>query len=261
MHVAIIQARHQGDALSYHRMNDTIATVRRVKYEEATTSTPFPGTGRVEFTLLYKGSGEIPSNARFQIVLRDGATKQVLHTVRTFAGAQDTTITENISIDYPGRMVSLGISAMNVPNSARYTLERWFFGEDSAGARMSKISTASNVIGTSRQLPSTFALHPNHPNPFNPSTQIRFDLPEASNVSLVVYDILGRQVLELVSGEYEAGYHSVTWNASSFASGVYLARFVARQIEGRRFDSSSGQATDASGVVKLSTTQKLVLTK
>ncbi|HEX9657881.1 MAG TPA: hypothetical protein VGB89_13320 [Bacteroidota bacterium] len=49
--------------------------------------------------------------------------------------------------------------------------------------------------------------------------------------------------------------------ASSFASGVYLARFTARQIEGRRFDSSSGQATDASGVVKLSTTQKLVLTK
>jgi len=104
------------------------------------------------------------------------------------------------------------------------------------------------------QLPTVFRVSQNHPNPFNPTTHFRFDLPEPSNVSLIIYDILGRQVAELVSGEYEAGYHSVTWNASSFASGVYLARFTARQIEG-------GQATDASGTVKLSTTQKLVLTK
>ena len=103
-------------------------------------------------------------------------------------------------------------------------------------------------------LPTSFGLSQNHPNPFNPSTQIRFDLPEASNVTLIIYDILGRQVAELAGGEYEAGYHSVTWNASSFASGVYLARFTARQIEG-------GQATDASGAVQLSTTRKLVLTK
>jgi hypothetical protein len=89
-------------------------------------------------------------------------------------------------------------------------------------------------------------LYPNHPNPFNPSTQFRFELPEPSNVTLVIYDILGRQVAELLKGEFEAGYHSITWNASSFASGIYLARFT---------------AIDASGAVKLSTTQKLVLTK
>jgi len=115
-------------------------------------------------------------------------------------------------------------------------------------------SILSNSTQIKRTKPTSFALHPNHPNPFNPTTTIRFDLPEGSNVSLVIYDILGRQVAELVKGQYEAGYHSVTWNASSFAGGVYLVRFVARQIEG-------GQATDASGAVKLSTTQKLVLTK
>jgi len=115
------------------------------------------------------------------------------------------------------------------------------------------------LVGNS--LPTRFELERNYPNPFNPVTMFEFALPELSNVTLVIYDILGRQVAELAAGEYEAGYHSVTWNASSFASGVYLARFVARQIEGRRFDSSSGQATDASGAVRLATTQKLVLTK
>ena len=94
--------------------------------------------------------------------------------------------------------------------------------------------------------PKEFSLRPGFPNPFNPSTQIRFDLAEASNVTLVIYDILGRQVAELVKGEVEAGYHSIIWNASSFASGIYLARFI---------------ATHANGAVRLSTTQKLLLTK
>lgn len=75
------------------------------------------------------------------------------------------------------------------------------------------------------QLPTVFALHQNYPNPFNPSTQIKFDLPEPSTVLLIIYDVLGRQVAELASGYHEAGYHSVTWNPSNKASGVYLARF------------------------------------
>jgi hypothetical protein len=159
--------------------------------------------------------------------------------------------------------------AFSVPavGHVRFSVEPLFFNnpdhvvlieeitlQDTSSTRLAK--SASHEV-----LPQAFFLHPNHPNPFNPSTTISFDVPEVSHVSLVVYDVLGRQVAGLVNGSYEAGYHSVTWNASSFASGVYLARFTARQIEGRRFDSSSGQATDASGAVKLSTTQKLVLTK
>ncbi len=95
-------------------------------------------------------------------------------------------------------------------------------------------------------LPTEFALHLNYPNPFNPSTTINYDLPEASNVSLVVYDVLGRKVIDLVSGSKEAGYHSAIWNASSIASGVYFARFT---------------ATDANGQVKLSKVNKLLLAK
>ena len=76
-------------------------------------------------------------------------------------------------------------------------------------------------------LPETFALHQNYPNPFNPSTTIRFDLPEASNVSLVIFDMMGREVATLISGPAEAGYHFVQWDGtnsigSSVAAGVYI---------------------------------------
>ncbi len=82
-------------------------------------------------------------------------------------------------------------------------------------------------------LPTAFVLHQNYPNPFNPSTEIKFDLPEASTVSLVIYDVLGRQVAELETGYREAGYRSVTWNASNHASGVYFARFNVTSVDGK----------------------------
>ena len=76
-------------------------------------------------------------------------------------------------------------------------------------------------------LPETFALHQNYPNPFNPSTTIRFDLPEASNVSLVIFDMMGREVATLMSGQADAGYHFIQWDGtnsigSSVAAGVYI---------------------------------------
>ena len=75
--------------------------------------------------------------------------------------------------------------------------------------------------------PSEFELDQNYPNPFNPSTTINFTLPEESRVNLTIYDILGRQMTELVNGKLSAGYYSVLWNAANFASGVYFYRLRA----------------------------------
>jgi hypothetical protein len=87
-----------------------------------------------------------------------------------------------------------------------------------------QITSAVSEIGA---LPREFALHPNRPNPFNPTTQIAYDLPRASVVSLKVFDVLGREVATLADGVQPAGSHTVLFNGSELASGVYLCRLQA----------------------------------
>ncbi len=76
-------------------------------------------------------------------------------------------------------------------------------------------------VNESEVLPADFKLEQNYPNPFNPSTIINFSVPEASTVSLKIYDVLGREAATLVNKEMNAGRYHFTWNASQFASGVY----------------------------------------
>jgi len=75
-------------------------------------------------------------------------------------------------------------------------------------------------------LPTVSSLAQNYPNPFNANTNISFDLAEAGNVSLNVYDITGRLVVTLVDGQMDAGSHVVAWDASSVSSGVYFYKLT-----------------------------------
>jgi hypothetical protein len=85
----------------------------------------------------------------------------------------------------------------------------------------------SNVIEVNAGLPKTFALEQNYPNPFNPTTVISYQLPVASEVSLKVYDVLGREVMTLVNGRQDAGSYNLTLNAANLSSGVYFYRLQA----------------------------------
>jgi hypothetical protein len=82
------------------------------------------------------------------------------------------------------------------------------------------------------QIPAKFDLHQNFPNPFNPQTEIRFDLPEEAHVQVVIFDLLGREVRTLVDKDAKAGYHSIVWDGKdrsgqTVASGVYLYQMSA----------------------------------
>ena len=72
-----------------------------------------------------------------------------------------------------------------------------------------------------------FALEQNFPNPFNPTTSIRYHLPSSSHVQLTVTDLLGREAATLVNGRQEAGAHEIPFDASRLTSGVYLYRLTA----------------------------------
>ncbi|MCC6396332.1 MAG: T9SS type A sorting domain-containing protein [Bacteroidetes bacterium] len=74
------------------------------------------------------------------------------------------------------------------------------------------------------EVPATYSLGQAYPNPFNPSTRIRFALPESGQVRLLVYNQLGQVVKELVNGFRSAGYHEVTFDTAGLPSGVYLYR-------------------------------------
>lgn len=78
-------------------------------------------------------------------------------------------------------------------------------------------------------LPDSFELSQNYPNPFNPSTNIQFSLPIQSNVSLNIYDLLGREVAQLENGELQAGVHTYRWDARNLASGIYIYRLISDQ--------------------------------
>ncbi len=87
-----------------------------------------------------------------------------------------------------------------------------------------KSTISQNNEKAAQIVPDKIALEQNFPNPFNPTTTINYQLPEKNYVTLKIYDILGNQVKTLVDQEVEAGYHSVRWNASGLASGVYFCR-------------------------------------
>jgi hypothetical protein len=95
----------------------------------------------------------------------------------------------------------------------------------------------SDVVEVEVIAPDVFTLEQNYPNPFNPSTMIRFSLAADSKVSLTVFDVLGQEVANLVSGNLAAGSHEINFNASNVNSGVYFYRIDATAVDGTNFTS------------------------
>ncbi len=131
-------------------------------------------------------------------------------------------------ISYDRETISSGgISAVKLSGDPNLDMSLDFVDAADAEGRPLQIN-----IKETAAVPGTFALHQNVPNPFNPSTEIRFDLAAPQHVTLSVYNILGQEVIRLADRDYPAGSHSVVWDGVDgsgrpAASGMYFYRIVA----------------------------------
>jgi len=82
----------------------------------------------------------------------------------------------------------------------------------------------------SGNIPTEYKLYENYPNPFNPSTTIKFDLPRESLVKITIYDIIGREVEVLVNESKEPGRYEILWDASKYSSGAYMYKIEAKDF-------------------------------
>jgi plastocyanin len=88
------------------------------------------------------------------------------------------------------------------------------------------VNSASDVQTSNNNVPDSYNLKQNFPNPFNPSTKISFSLPQKSNVTLKIYNAIGQEIKTLMEGETDAGIHEIEFNGSNLPSGIYFYRLL-----------------------------------
>ncbi len=149
-----------------------------------------------------------------------------------FVDSVATTVDFGSSPLQPGetRDFSVHIFTMTQDGSATVVVEAHNMANPAESYAHTLTGRTSPVSVEDEVLPTGFMLDQNYPNPFNPSTMVAFNLPEAGEVSLAVYDVTGKKIMEAVKGYFAAGKHSVKLDMSSLPSGMYLYRLVSGEF-------------------------------
>ena len=141
-----------------------------------------------------------------------------------FAGTSDSGVFASTDHGLSWHSVNNGLTESSIMSLNVDQQGHLYAGTSKGLYRTTDIGTR---VDEKNRVPSSFTLFQNYPNPFNPTTVINYQLSMNSEVTLKVYDVLGRLVNTLIGERQTAGAHSVTFNASSLSSGVYFYRLVA----------------------------------
>jgi hypothetical protein len=151
---------------------------------------------------------------RYYVIYRSTASGQITGGTTPYRTTVDTTLTD---VGAASGKMYYRISAVD------------FSGNESGlSAEITASTTGADKVDA---MPAQYELFANYPNPFNPSTVIRFGLPVRSTIRLTIYDTLGKTIAVLYDGEYDAGYQEITWKAA-VASGIYFCRLEAASVSG-----------------------------
>ncbi len=166
-----------------------------------------------EIDTLYKASGTWPAASKGASIYLTDETRA--DTAQMYINAS-TNIAGTVEPKYPVNVVGIGSQY-----SSGKTLDNGYeiVPRDSTDIVHVEIVGINDIANN---IPKEFYLSQNYPNPFNPSTTITFGLPKASNVQIMVYNILGQRVAVLVDGKMNAGNHAVMFNGDRLSSGVYF---------------------------------------
>lgn len=96
----------------------------------------------------------------------------------------------------------------------------------------------SPLVEIEGPVPGEYALHQNHPNPFNPSTTISFSLPVDSDVNIKLFNMLGQEVAEIINSNFQTGNHNIEFNADGLSSGAYIYLIDAAGVNGTQFSAT-----------------------
>ena len=181
--------------------------------------------GEVDLRSLTE-TGRWANNLDFNEATGYRTAEATVHNVELLNGNTQVDVFEFDLGDYINQTLVLALSGSGTSSATGLTI----IGVTTAG----DIFTPQVVTSAqSEELPTEFALQGNYPNPFNPSTQIQFDLPSTADVTIQVIDLLGRMVLELPAQTMEAGANqTVELNGASMPSGTYFYRLIANMESG-----------------------------
>jgi hypothetical protein len=162
----------------------------------------------------------------------------------TFLNKTSNTVQDSLT-SYPDSL-RLRIVASGGVTTGLYTIQIKGFGPNGTPVHMRtpqlRVINPIGIITLSNEIPDKFYLSQNFPNPFNPTTNIRFDIAKAGHVRMVVYDAAGRQVAELINERYDAGKYITDFNGTNLSSGIYFYKLVV---------DSFGETSDFTSIKKM----------
>ncbi len=209
----------------------TVAPGGSIQFDYAiSNNTASPATGNLWFTASPGGlSGIIQSGT-----LPGGQTVNGSYTQNVPASAPAGTYTYNLNIGvFPNGIIDSETFTVTVTAARpgdRPALNAYPTSWPVSDAAPWSVVEEAGPVAMSSVTPETFALHAAYPNPFETTTSLGFDVPEATALNVTVYDVLGREVAVLLDGTVEAGQHTVRFDGSSLSRGVYLVRLQTAEV-------------------------------